>query len=201
VLSDYLVSAAADLPGVKLNFENIYLPPRFIVPSGKIEYQVIPAKPQVIGSRRMTLITRVDGEVVANQSIRVVLNARAQVVVTTKDIKRGESLTSADLSLAQQDISDLEEPFFAMDNLIGKQLKRTLRQGQPLQRNQVEFPPMITRGERVTIQASNPGIMLKASGEARQNGELGEMIRVRNIGSQREVLCRVVAAGLVSVEF
>jgi flagella basal body P-ring formation protein FlgA len=201
VLVDYLKTAAADLPGVELSLENIYLPPRFMVPTGKIAYQVIPAQPQVVGSRRLTLITRVDGQLIANQSMRVVLKARAQVVVTTTDLKRGETLTAADLQLQQMDISDLNEPFLAVDELIGKQLKQTVRQGQALQRNQLEFPPMIKRGERVTIQASNPGLMLKASGEARQNGELGDMIRVRNIGSQREVVCRVLAAGLVSVEF
>jgi flagella basal body P-ring formation protein FlgA len=172
-----------------------------MVPTGKIAYQVIPAQPQVVGSRRLTLITRVDGQLIANQSIRVELKAQAQVVVTTTDLKRGETLTAPDLQLQQMDISDLNEPFLAVDELIGKQLKQTVRQGQALQRNQVEFPPMIKRGERVTIQASNPGLMLKASGEARQNGELGDMIRVRNIGSQREVVCRVLAAGLVSVEF
>lgn len=200
-LNRYLAAAAAKLPGVELEFEKLYLPPHFMVATGHIEHQVIPADPQVIGSRRMTLITRVDGEVVANQSIGVVLKARARVAVMAADMRRGETLASADLVLQQREISHLAEPFFSLDELLGKRLRQAVRLGQPLQRRQVEFPPLIRRGSRVIIRAQNHGLLLTASGEARQDGELGDTIRVRNNGSQREVLCRVLAAGLVSVEF
>jgi flagella basal body P-ring formation protein FlgA len=200
-LEDYLASALGEQPEVTLSFEKLYLPSRFMVAAGKIEHQVIPSNRQVVGSRRMTLITRVNGQVVANQSIRVELKASARVVVITSDSKRGETLSSSDLELREQDITGLDEPFFAFEPLLGKQLKQSVRLGQPLQRRQVEFPPLIRRGERVTIQARNPGLLLSAMGEARQNGELGEMIRVRNNSSQREILCQVKAAGLVGVEF
>ncbi len=201
VLSDYLAAVVRELPGVTLSFEKLYLPARFMVAAGKIEHQVIPSTRQVIGSRRLTLITRVNGKLVANKSIRVAINASAQVVVLTSDLRRGETLTASNLELREQDISGLEEPFFVFEPLLGKQLKQSVRLGQALQRRQVEFPPLIKRGDRVTIQAQNPGIRLNAMGEARQNGELGEMIRVRNSSSQREILCKVQASGLVSVEF
>jgi flagella basal body P-ring formation protein FlgA len=200
-LSDFLASAARELPGVTLEFEKLYLPSRFMVAAGVIEHQVIPADRRVIGSRRMTLITRVNSQVVANQSIRVAIKASAQVVVLTSSLGRGDSLTAGDLALSELDISGLDEPFFAFEPLLGKQLKRVVRPGQPLLRNQVAFPPLIKRGDRVTIQARNPEILLNAMGEARQNGELGEMIRVRNNSSQREIICQVQASGLVSVEF
>ncbi len=201
VLEDYLHSAAAKMPGVDLRFEKLYLPPRFMVAVGKVEYQVIPANPQVIGSRSLTLITRVNGKVVANRNIRASIKASAQVVVTVTDMKRGKRLAASDLVLQQVDISHLEKPFFTIDQLLGKRLKQSLRSGQPLQRRQVEFPPLIKRGELVTIEVRGRGLRLTASGEARQNGELGETIRVRNSRSQRIVLCRVKASGLVSVGF
>jgi len=201
VLLDYLASVASSLPGVSLKLEKLYLPARFMVAAGKIEHQVIPSTQQVIGSRRMTLITRVDGQAVANQSIRVELKASAKVVLITSDLKRGETLSASALELRELDISGLEEPFFAFEPVLGKQLKRSVRLGQPLLRRQVDFPPLIKRGDRVTIQARNSSLRINALGEARQNGELGESIRVRNNSSQREIICQVQAAGLVSVEF
>ncbi len=201
VLGDYLSAAASELPGVTLNFEKLHLPARFMVVAGKIEHQVMPSTPKVIGSHRMTLITRVNGKVVANQSIRVELKARARIVLTSADLKRGAVLSAADLVLQESDISGLEEPFYSFEPLLGKRMKQRVRLGRPLERRQVEFPPLIRRGERVTIQARNPGFLLNALGEARQDGELGETIRVRNNNSQREILCQVQAAGLVSVEF
>lgn len=201
VLSEFLQSAGKKLPGVELSFKKINLPAHFLVASGTVQHQVIPSDPKIIGSRHLTLITRVDGRVVSNQSIRVEINARAQVVVVTSERRRGDPLRATDLVMQSQEISRLDEPFFSVESLIGKKLKQSVRLGAPLERRQVEFPPVIKRGERVTIRANNRGLLLTASGEARQDGELGDSIRVRNESSQREVLCRVLSPGLVSVEF
>jgi flagella basal body P-ring formation protein FlgA len=172
------------------------------VPTGDISHQIIPSEPGLIGSRRLTVLTRVDDQVVNNQSLRVDLVAHARVATTTRDLKRGDVLSPENLNLQAQDISQLRStPFFAMEPLLGKKLKRNLRAGETVQENQVEFPPLIERGSRVTIQARGRGLVLTAFGEARQDGELGEYIRVRNNNSQREVSARVLAAGLVSVEF
>lgn len=201
-ITNFLIENASRFPDVEMHFASISLPARFLVPTGDISHQIIPSEPGLIGSRRLTVLTRVDDQVVNNQSLRVELVAHALVATTTRDLKRGDVLSPENLNLQAQDISQLRStPFFAMDPLLGKKLKRNLRAGETVQENQVEFPPLIERGSRVTIQARGRGLILTAFGEARQNGELGEYIRVRNNNSQREVSARVLAAGLVSVEF
>jgi flagella basal body P-ring formation protein FlgA len=201
VLNDYLAEASVRLPRVELRFASIALPKPFEVPQGKIEFQVIPAKPDVIGSRRLTLLTRVAGQVVSNQSIRVELEALAEIAIAADNLHRGDLLSEENVSLQQQDITKLKQPLFATDEIYGKRLKRSLRLGRPLLRRQVEFPPMIKRGERVTIKALRAGLVLTAAGEAQQDGRQDETIRVLNSGSRKVVLCRVVAPALVTVEF
>ncbi|NOY13721.1 MAG: flagellar basal body P-ring formation protein FlgA [Deltaproteobacteria bacterium] len=201
VLNDYLAAKSQQLPRVELRFASLSLPKPFKVPQGRIEYQIIPAKPGIIGSRRVTLLIRVDGRLVSNQSIRIELEALAEILVAADNLRRGEVLSPENVSPEQRDISRLKQPLFAGDEIYGKRLKRSLRLGQPLSRNQVEFPPMIKRGERVVIQAQRAGLVLSAAGEAKENGLLDETIRVMNIGSHKEVLCRVVAPGRVTVEF
>ena len=88
-----------------------------------------------------------------------------------------------------------------MDELVGKKLKRSLRQGTPVDRGTVDFPPMVARGELVTIILRHGSMELSARGEARQDGQAGETIRVRNIGSERDILGRVVAPGVIEVEY
>ena len=201
VLNDYLLDESARLPQVELRFAATTLPKPFKVPQGRIEHQVIPAKPGVIGSRRVTLLTRVDGRIASNLSIRVELEALAEILVAADNLRRGKVIGPEDINRQQQDISKLKQPLFAGDEILGKRLKRSLRLGQPLLRKQVEFPPLIKRGDRVVIQAHGAGLMLSAAGEAKQNGLLDETIRVMNTGSRKEILCRVVAPGLVMVEF
>ncbi|SDZ73833.1 flagella basal body P-ring formation protein FlgA [Desulfuromusa kysingii] len=200
ILNDYLAEQSLSLPQVDLHFKSVKLPEPYRVPAGRISHEVIPAKPGMIGSRRVTLMTRVDGQIISNQSIRVELEAMAEVAIATSSLRRGEILDAGNFELQYQDISKLKDPIFAAEDIIGKRLKRSIRLGEPLQINQVEFPPVIKRGERVTIQVQSMGLMLSAAGEAKQDGSTGEAIRVMNSNSHKEILCQVVAPGLVKVE-
>ena len=201
ILSDYLAEQSTLLPHVDLRFKSITLPKPYQLPAGRISHQVVPAKPGTIGSRRMTLMTRVNGRIISNQSVRVELEALAEVAVISGTLRRGAILDRDDVELRYQDITRLKAPIFSVEDVIGKRLKRSVRLGEPLQRNQIEFPPVIKRGERVVIQARSQGLMLTAAGEAKQDGRTGEAIRVMNSNSRKEVLCQVVAPGLVKVEF
>jgi len=201
VLNDFLSEKSDLLPNVELRYRSVSLPKPYSVPQGRLVHQVIPARPGVIGSRRMTLVTRVDGRTVSNQSVRVDIEALAEVAVATSALRRGAVLDLDDIELRYQDISKFKDPIFSRDEIVGKRLKRSIRLGDPLQRNQIEFPPVVKRGERVVIQAVGRGLTLTAAGEARQDGRSGESIRVMNSGSRKEVVCRVIAPGLVKVEF
>ncbi len=201
ILNAYLAEKSALLPHVELRFKSMTLPKPYAVPAGRISHQVIPAKPGLIGSRRVTLMTRVDDRVVANNAIRVTLEALANVAVFTATLPRGTVLAAGDVDLRYQDITRLKEPVFSVAEVVGKRLKRSVRLGEPLQKKQVEFPPLIKRGERVVIQAKGHGLTLTAAGEAKQDGRPGESIRVINSQSHKEVICRVVAPGLVTVGF
>jgi flagellar basal body P-ring formation protein FlgA len=200
ILNDYLVEQSDLLPHVELRFKSINLPEPYSVPKGRIEQQIIPAKTSIIGSQRVTLLTRVDGQIFSNQSIRIEVEALADVAVCADSLRRGTILDAADVELRYQDISRLKEPIFSLEEVIGKRLKRSVRLGEPLKKSQVEFPPVIKRGERVVIQVESQGLMLTAAGEAKQDGQAGETIQVMNTNSHKQIRCQVVASGLVKVE-
>lgn len=200
ILNNFLAEQSELLPQVELRLTSVQFPPPYKVPVGRIEHQLISARPGVIGSRRIALMTRVNDQIVSNQSIRIELEAMAEIAVARESLRRGTVLTENLIEMRYQDISRLSEPIFDVADAVGKMVKRTLRLGEPLQAQQVEFPPVIKRGERVVIEVQSAGMTLSAIGEARQDGRTGESIRVVNIGSSREVVSRVVAPGLVRVE-
>ena len=201
ILNDYLFDQSELLPHVELRFKSISLPHAYRVAKGQIDYQVIPAKPGIIGSQRMTILTRVDGQIVNNQAIRIKLEALADIAVSTSTLRRGAVLGAEDVELRYQDISHLKGPIFSTEKIIGKRLKRSVRLGEPLQKQQVEFPPVIKRGERVIIQVQKHGLTLTTAGEAKQDGLTGDSIRVMNKDSHKDIICQVVSPGLVKVEF
>jgi flagella basal body P-ring formation protein FlgA len=200
-LDDFIRSRQGDLPQAEIRFKNLNLPAPFSLPPGKLEVEVIPADPQIVTSRRFTMIFRVDGRVEKNIAIRAELEAIAPVVVAAGDLGRGAILSARDLNVVETDLVGLRNPCFDPEELVGKKLRQTVRLGAPIDRIQVDFPPLIKRGQAVTINLLQGRLLLTAIGEAQQDGREGETIRVRNNSSRKEVLCRVTSTGQVQVEF
>jgi flagella basal body P-ring formation protein FlgA len=200
ILDDFLAEQSALLPQVELRLTEVKFPAPYTVPTGRIEHQLIPSRPGVLGSRRISIMTRVDDQIVSNQSIRIEIEAMAEIAVAKEGLRRGTLLTESQIEMRYQDISRLSEPIFNSADAVGKIVKRSVRLGEPLQGQQVEYPPLVKRGERVVIEVQHAGMTLSAVGEARQDGREGESIKVVNIGSSREVISQVVAPGLVRVE-
>jgi len=200
-MDEFIRSRKAFLPQAEIRFKSLDLPRPFSLPSGTLDVEVIPADPQIITSRRFTMIFRVNDRVEKNIAIRAELEAIAPVVVSAGDLARGAILSSRDLNVVKMDLVGLRNPCFDPEELVGKKLKQTIRLGAPMDRTQVDFPPLIKRGETVTINLRHGGLLLTAAGEAQQDGCEGETIRVRNSSSRKEILCRVIDSGQVQVEF
>jgi len=123
-------------------------------------------------------------------------------VSTTKRLNRNDIIASDDLAAKRQDISMLdadriEDPKQA----VGQKLKLSLPAGAILYAQNLAPPPLVNRGEMVTIMAKSQAIKITTPGEARNSGALGEMVRVKNLASRREIQARVMGVGLVEAEF
>ncbi|MCX5865304.1 MAG: flagellar basal body P-ring formation chaperone FlgA, partial [Deltaproteobacteria bacterium] len=102
----------------------------------------------------------------------------------------------------RQDISMLDAGLIQdPKQAIGQKLKVSLPAGAILYAQSIDAPPLVNRGERVTIMAKSQAIQITAHGEARNSGALGEMIRVKNLTSRREIQARVLSPGVVETEF
>ncbi|MCF8031317.1 MAG: flagellar basal body P-ring formation chaperone FlgA, partial [Desulfohalobiaceae bacterium] len=154
-----------------------------------------------IGSRYFTVRLRVDGKLEANPTLRGRLEATAPVVVASRDMKRSTVLSAGDLEVEKRDITRSDDPLLGKRKATGMRLKRSVRSGDILERRNLARPILVQRGEVVTMEASKGRLLLTAKGVARSRGKKGETIKVRNTGSQREILCKVVGSGRVRVEF
>lgn len=123
-----------------------------------------------------------------------------QVVVMTRPVAPGQILTHADLRLEERNLDDLVSGFFTDPlRLVGMQMKRSIKPGQPLNRLSVAAPRLVRRGQRVTVLAVTGGLEVRVQGKALADGAQGERIRVRNLGTKRVVEAMVAAEGLVRV--
>ena len=200
ILDSYLSRNKNYLPPADIRFKEIHLAQPFDLPAGVLETEVIPADPSILSSHRFTVIFRIDSKVEKNIAIRAELEAIAPVAVAAANLQRGTVLHDSDINFAQLDIINLRNPCLDPAELIGKRIKRSVRQGYPFDRLAVELPPIIRRGELVTIFVRKGQLLVTAKGIARHDVIQGAMVKVLNQNSQKEILCRADGPGLVQVE-
>lgn len=124
------------------------------------------------------------------------------VVLASKVLERGQTISAADLRLEPANIGKASRGFYnRLDQVVGMSAKRRIRDGQQLNPGLLTGALLVKRGQRVRINASQDGIQASAVGEALSNGQLGEVIRVKNLASEKTIDAKVIEAGVVSSTF
>jgi len=201
LVESYLQDMEGELAATHLAFSPENFPDPFTVERGELTHEVIPSNEDVVGSRYFIVRFRLDGRLVRNVTVRGDLDATAPVVTAARDLDRGTRLGKDDLELREKDITRSGEFFTSLDKAAGKRVKRDIDAGDIVEHRKVARPILVKRGEVVTMEASRGALVLMAKGVARSKGKEGETIKVRNTGSQKEILCEVVGSGRVQVEF
>ncbi|HIE33206.1 MAG TPA: flagellar basal body P-ring formation protein FlgA [Thermodesulfobacteriaceae bacterium] len=136
--------------------------------------------------------------------VRVVgyVEVNIPVVVLKRPVARFTVLKPEDLGVERRPLTRLPQDVITdPQEVIGKRVKFGLPAGRPIRRSQVEIPPLIRRNQIVKIVARNAHLTVIVKGQARQDGHMGEIIRVRNLSSKKEIYARVVSSDTVEVSF
>lgn len=85
------------------------------------------------------------------------------------------------------------------DQLVGREVRHALSDGDLIHTNDVIPARLVTRGSLVTLKIETPFMQLTSQGRALQDGAEGEAVRVNNTQSNRMVEGVVTGPGEVSV--
>jgi flagella basal body P-ring formation protein FlgA len=114
--------------------------------------------------------------------------AMVSVPVPTHRITQGDTIRAEDLTTLDQRTDQLRsDAALKPEVLIGKVAKRQLEANLPIQERFLGLPTLIKRGDRVTMIVSNGGIVLTAEGHAENDAGMGEVIRMTNAASNKEI--------------
>ncbi len=173
------------------------------VPPGKPRFEVAPITDGGRTGRRAFRVSLfVNGKFIRTVNIVAELKAKARVVIPSRWIQAHEVIQSKDVTSAVVNLPSLTHDFFLNARVVlGKQVLRPLSPRQPIRKLALEDPPQIKKGDRVMIEVRQGGLLVQTVGLAKAEGKAGETIPIKNQNSGREVLGRVVSAGLVQVGF
>ncbi|PFG46091.1 flagella basal body P-ring formation protein FlgA [Vibrio sp. ES.051] len=121
------------------------------------------------------------------------------MIVATRPLGRGEIISAADVTISMIELQRFRKDGFShYEQAIGAKLKRNVRLGDVVERNDV---CVVCRNERVTIKAINAGMTITTQGTALQDGAAGDQVRVKNDKSQRIIEGIVTDIAEITVNF
>ena len=167
------------------------------------------AKPQMarLPSRVPTTLSvpvaiAVDGRIVTNVTLALNLQMQSMVAVATKPVARHEALSPENVEFVDVDLASLNGSPMAHDaeHLNGLRATRDIMVGDPLTDTNAEQTPLVEKGDQVTVYLQSQLIRLTTVGEAQQDGRAGELIKIRNLRSDKIIRATVVGERVVRVE-
>jgi flagella basal body P-ring formation protein FlgA len=127
---------------------------------------------------------------------------KKKLLYVKRAMKKGAQLSREDLGVRETLITERGTLYPGRtEEVAGRTLTRAVGAGTVITYPMIDSQQGVKRGEIVTIVCDNQRLMIRARGKAMENGKRGDVIRVRNIPSDREVVGRVTDSGTVAVEF
>lgn len=173
------------------------------VPAGVVEMRVVPvSNDERLGRRMFQLAVIVNGKPWKTIEVLADVAAMIDVVSLNRFVTSEELIGAEDVKIASIRINQLNHPFITdQEEAIGKGAARPLQADTPLRSAFLKKPLTVKKGDRVIIEARRGGLSIHTYGVTKSNGYIGETIMVANVDSGRELRGKVVASGLVQVEF
>jgi flagella basal body P-ring formation protein FlgA len=172
------------------------------LPGGRVSYTVKPSHDSdMMGKIPFTVNFDVNGKFYKRVWVTANIEVISNVVMTKRPLGRHKPITEDDIEIQKMDLAKLPADVITDPEVIlGQRTRRAIGSKTVLRSSQVEFPPVLKRGDVVVIIAESAGFKISALGQAKKKGRLGERIPVVNFDSKKVLYARVVDANTVKVE-
>ncbi len=155
-----------------------------------------------IGNTSFTVRFYENGELLGKQTVRARLELLMDVVVSSRPLHRNTEIGRDDVRLVKRwftrpPLNIISSP----DDVVGKKLRASIKPNTEITGNMVRTIPVVQKGKPVRIVIENGSMGMTTIGMSEQDGMCGELIKVRNVSSQKMIYARVMGNSLVKVEF
>ena len=127
--------------------------------------------------------------------VPVKLRIYKDVYVAKIDIARGETLSSSNTIKKRQDIGQLHHGYIeSIQAYDTRKLRRYVKKHTVLHHKLFEIRHMVKRGQQILLETGNDTLAVKVKATALDNGQKGDLIKVRNNSSAKVVEAIVESA-------
>jgi len=163
------------------------------------------------GVNTLAIDALLDGRAIATTSAVLQVKITAVVLIAADTIAPGQALTEQNTRREPRDITRIKDALagpahdvpaqrgVAAQQGVNLVARRTIQAGAIITTSDVALPPDICAGEQVTLTVRCGAVAIRTSAEARQDGRIGDSIRVRSTASDEDVRARITAPGKVEI--
>jgi len=161
--------------------------------------QATGAQPPFIGHQKFDIEIRTE-KGPATFGIEAQIGMPSAVVVTSAAVPKGAILTENDVTL-QRIKPDMQvgDAFQSLADVVGREAVLAIAPGQILDPQYIRTPVLVKRGSVVTVSVQAPGVKLRTTARAREDGSKGDSITVESLLDRKSYLAKVAGIDLVEV--
>lgn len=142
-----------------------------------------------------------NGNLIRTQSVRVRIEVLRDVIIAARPLPSGTTLTENDIGTVRRWVRRIHpQTLPSMEAAKGKRLSTQLSTGAEILSTMLKEIPLVRKGKVVKIVFDNGLMQIITVGLSEEDGFAGNIIRVRNIKSNKIVYARVIDDSLVGIE-
>ncbi|MBL7179791.1 MAG: flagellar basal body P-ring formation protein FlgA [Desulfobacterales bacterium] len=173
------------------------------VPNGTVGFQLFQkGRSRIEGYVRIVALISVNGVVRNKVNLSGRVDVFESVVCTSKNLKRGEAINAGDVYLARKNVSYKPSDYVTdISKVTGLMAKHSIKANTFTKEWMLEKFPVVAKGDLVTILAESSSLRITVPGRILMNGYSGELVKVENLMSKKEIYAKVVNTSTVTVDF
>lgn len=140
-----------------------------------------------LGHQTLWLVYKVDGAIKRRFPTTVEVYANLPVPTATRNISRLEVLSEDLVVLIPRRVGrEFQRIIFDIDKIHEKMATQMIREGRAIERNMVRTRPDVLLGANLQIILHDEGLQLELPGIAKEEGQIGQEIRVQCPTTRKE---------------
>lgn len=180
--------------GSACQLDPVVVPKDLVLPAQAKQVSLSPRSAKTIAKNlaKVRVAVLADGKEIGLREVTFRLKYECRKAVTLVEIAPGEIISPENVRIESGESNYPEAAnWMSPYGLIAKRRlpANTVVRGELVSPAKSEV--IVGRNETVVIRIERPGLLVTALGKAMQRGQEGEYIKVRNIDSQRIILCKV----------
>jgi len=164
-----------------------------LVPDGSLSFDLGSRVSRFNEPARLYLRWRDGGGRTGNLRVSAVVRVRGSFAEARADLPARTRLAAGDFVFREGPLpGDPEEYLLTPQEVHGKQLRYSLRQGDLLRGSQLEQLQVVRRGDLIELRLRTGAVLLRVGGRAEEPGGVGDEIRIKNLESGQQVRARII---------